>query len=172
MTTRRNFFAGAALLAAGLPLGRALAEAPKGEQPGPMYLFVQNAKSMTFDKSTGTLTLKEISPMTVYFSDRPDRITGNMPTTSFMPLWKDGKDSFDKDPPNATLSIFTAGKVSDTVVELRDPVLKGETLSYKVKILEGELPANGGAAALFIDVIGMPLTPVSYAGAARRRVRW
>ncbi len=172
MTTRRKFIAGAALLAAGLPLSRALAEAPKGEQPGPMYLFVQNAKSMTFDKSTGTLTLKELSPMTVYFSDRPDRITGNMPTASYMSLWKDGKDSFDKVPPNATLSIFTAGKVGDTVVELRDPALKGENLSYKVKILEGELPAKGGAAALFIDVIGMPLTPVSYAGAARRRVRW
>lgn len=172
MTTRRKFISGAALLAAGLPLGQALAQAPKGAPQGPVYLFVQNAKGMTFDKATSTLTLKDVSPLTVYFSDRPDRITGNMPTTSYMSLWKDGKDSFDNVPPNATLSIFTADKVSDTVVELRNPVLKGGDLSYKVKILEGELPAMGGASALFIDVIGMPLTPVSYAGAARRRIRW
>jgi hypothetical protein len=30
------------------------------------------------------------------------------------------------------------------------------------------MPATGGPVALFIDVIGMPLTPLSYAGVARR----
>jgi hypothetical protein len=30
------------------------------------------------------------------------------------------------------------------------------------------MPASGGPASLFIDIIGMPLTPMSYAGVARR----
>ena len=34
--------------------------------------------------------------------------------------------------------------------------------------LEGNMPAKGGPVSLFIDIIGMPLTPVSYAGMARR----
>jgi hypothetical protein len=33
------------------------------------------------------------------------------------------------------------------------------------------MPASGGAVSVFIDVIGMPLTPLSYAGVARRGVR-
>jgi hypothetical protein len=54
------------------------------------------------------------------------------------------------------------------VVTLRNPVLKGDNLSYQVTILEGNMPAKGGPASLFSDVIGMPLTPVSYAGVAPR----
>jgi hypothetical protein len=49
--------------------------------------------------------------------------------------------------------------------------LQGENLAYKVKVLEGEMPARANDVSLFIDVIGMPLTPVSYAGAARRTYR-
>ena len=30
------------------------------------------------------------------------------------------------------------------------------------------MPKNGGACALFVDVIGRPLTPISIAGANRR----
>jgi|APFre7841882724_1041349.scaffolds.fasta_scaffold12072_2 hypothetical protein len=33
------------------------------------------------------------------------------------------------------------------------------------------MPAKGGSVSLFIDIIGMPLTPVSYDGAARRTAR-
>jgi len=57
------------------------------------------------------------------------------------------------------------------VVELRDPTLAGNDLSYQVKTLEGTIPASAGAASLFIDIIGMPLTPISYAGARRRAWR-
>jgi hypothetical protein len=132
---------------------------------------VQNAKSMAFDKANGKLVLKDVSPVTVFFSDRPQRIAGNMPTSAFIPFWKDGKDSFLKDPPNANLSIFGGGKVTDVVVVLRDPVLTGEDLSYDIKILQGEPPPAAGPVSVFIDIIGMPLTPLSYAGIDRRMWR-
>ena len=48
------------------------------------------------------------------------------------------------------------------------PELKGDDLSYTVKIVDGEMPATASDPSVFIDVIGMPLTPVSYAGVARR----
>ena len=84
------------------------------------------------------------------------------------PFWGEGKDSFLKNPPNATLSFLEDQSHTDAVVELRDPELVDEDLSYRVKILDGEIPSSAGLASLFIDIIGMPLTPLSFAGARRR----
>jgi hypothetical protein len=132
-------------------------------------LFVQNAKNMSL--SEGKLVLRGVNPVTVCFTDRPARMAGHMQTSRFVPLWSQGKDSFLKDNPNATLSVFSGDNVADLVVELSNPQLSGDDLTYDVRLLEGTPPANGGACALFIDIIGMPATPMSYAGAARRAWR-
>jgi hypothetical protein len=132
-------------------------------------LFVQNAKNVNFDN--GKLVLQGVNPVTVCFTDRPARLAAHMQTSRFILLWSQGKDSFLKDNPNATLSVFSGDNVSDLVVELSNPQLAGNDLTYDVRILEGTLPTNGGACALFIDIIGMPRTPVSYAGVARRSFR-
>jgi hypothetical protein len=132
-------------------------------------LFVQNAKNMTF--SQGKLVLRGVNPVTVAFTDRPARMAGHMQTSRFVPLWSHGKDSFLKNNPNATLSVFRGDNVSDLVVELSNPQLSGNDLTYDARLLEGTPPANGGACALFIDIIGMPATPMSYAGVARRAWR-
>jgi hypothetical protein len=132
-------------------------------------LFVQNAKSMSF--SEGKLVLRGVNPVTVCFTDRPARMAGHMQTSKFVPLWSQGKDSFLKDNPNATLSVFSGDNVADLVVELSNPQLSGSDLTYDARILEGTPPVNGGACSLFIDIIGMPATPVSYAGVARRSFR-
>ena len=132
-------------------------------------LFVQNAKNVSF--SEGKLVLRGVNSVTVCFTDRPARMAGHMQTSKFVPLWSQGKDSFLKDNPNATLSVFSGDKVSDLVVELSNPKLSGDDLTYDTRILEGTLPAEGGACALFIDIIDMPATPMSYAGVARRAYR-
>jgi hypothetical protein len=142
----------------------------KGKPSGKMdVLYVQNAKSVTVEK--GKLVLHGVNPATVCFTDRPARLAGHLPTSSFIPLWSEGKDSFLKDPPNATLSIFSGDKVSDLVVEISNPVLAGNDLTYDVKVLEGAPSVKGGECSLFIDIIGCPRTPYSYAGAARRAYR-
>jgi hypothetical protein len=61
--------------------------------------------------------------------------------------------------------------MEDVVLVLQEPELVGDDLSYQVRVLDGTLPAEAGPASLFIDVIGMPLTPVSFAGARRRSFR-
>ena len=76
--------------------------APKSAQ----LLFVQNAAGLSF--ADGKLVLKNVELLTICFSDRPERLAGHMPTTEFVPMWSKGKDSFLKDPPNATLSILQA----------------------------------------------------------------
>jgi hypothetical protein len=161
----------AALMAAAAPIKSALAQAPADGAKQADFLFVQTAKGMTFDKATMKLTLQGVSPITVFFSDRPERIAGNMRTAAFVPFWSKGKDSFLSDAPNADISILEGDKLRQIVAVLESPVLKGDTLTYTVKILQGDMPAKGADVSVFIDIIGMPLTPISYAGVARRGYR-
>jgi hypothetical protein len=67
--------------------------------------------------------------------------------------WDEGKDSFAKDPPNATVSTLGSkpGEVADAVVTLKTPKLDGTTLTFDVIVLEGSLAGASGPAALFID---------------------
>jgi hypothetical protein len=172
MITRREFMA-TALVAPVFPLGSALAQGVKEKEQAKQadFLFVQTAKGMSFDKSTNKLTLDGISSSTLFFSDRPERIAGNMKTTAFVPFWSKGKDSFLKDPPNADVSILEGDKLQQIVAVLQSPELKGDTLVYTVKVLQGDMPVKGADVSIFIDIIGMPLTPLSYAGVARRGFR-
>jgi hypothetical protein len=112
---------------------------------------VQNALSGSFDGKT--LTLKGVGP-TLFFSDRPDRVTGHLGTAEFVGHWDKGADSFAKNPPNATLSILGGKGVTSVVVELTRPSLERTTLSYKTRVLTGTLPASFKEASLFIDIFG------------------
>ena len=132
-------------------------------------LFVQTAQSVEIKNNK--LILKGVSPNTIFFSDRPDRITGHITTAQAIPKWSQGEDSFATDPPNAVLSVFSQNKTHDMVIELRNPLLKGNVLTYDMKVLHGKMIAGGGPCTLFIDSIGRPMTPHSYAGAARRSYR-
>lgn len=165
--TRRELLAGGAGLAGGLVLATAAA----GQAGVADFLFVQTARELAYDAAEARLTLGGVSPVTLFFSDRPERIAGNMRTAAFVPFWSEGADSFLSDPPNADLSFLDGGALHQVVVVLRDPVLDGERLRYTVEILQGEMPRTAAEVSLFIDVIGMPLTPVSFAGAGRRAYR-
>ena len=171
MTTRRTFVTATAAAALLAPFGPTLVKAAEEAAKQADFLFVQNAKGMTFDSATNKLTLEGVSPVTVFFSDRPERIAGNMKTAAFVPHWSKGKDSFLSDPPNADISILEGNTLKQVVAELQDPVLTGDSLTYTIKVLKGDMPAKGADVAVFIDVIGMPLTPLSYAGVARRSYR-
>ncbi len=130
------------------------------------YLFVQSAHRAALDG--GVLRLSGVSPATIAFSDRPERFAGHIPTSAFIGFWSKGKDSFEADPPNAALSIADPSVPDEIVVVLKDPRLDGDDLIYNVDVIEGSGTAAGGPASLFIDVIGLPWTPASFAGTARR----
>lgn len=135
------------------------------------WLFVQNAQSVNLND--GVLTLGGINPSTVCFTDRPERMAALTATEEFIAFWNEGegKDSFEKDPPNATLSLVTEDGANDVVLTLMNPIIENNTLTYDVDIIAGSEALEGGAASLFIDVIGRPLTPGSVAGVARRSSR-
>ena len=131
-------------------------------------LFVQTAHGLT--TTDGTITLKMLSPSTLYFADRPKREVGHMSTEHFVAVWDEGDNSFADDPPNAVVSYLDPKHdfPEDTVVVLRDPRIEGSDLTYSIEILDGTLPKEAGPVALFIDPFGRPLSPVSVAGMNRR----
>jgi hypothetical protein len=134
-------------------------------------LIVMNAKGASLQD--GTLTLTGVASNSIVFADRPVRAAGHALTTHLLEEWTpaaDSSDSFAKDPPNATVSVFSkdGAKVADAVVVLKSPKLEGDRLTFAVDVLEGDLAGADGPASVFIDIIGRPLTPLSFAGVARR----
>lgn len=132
-------------------------------------LIVMNSAGAALDG--GVLTLKGVAGNSIVFADRPVRSAGHAPTSVLLDEWNPSyPDSFYADPPNATVSVFgeTERYVYDAVVTLKNPRMQGADLLFDVDVLEGSLTGATGPAAVFIDIIGRPLTPLSYAGVARR----
>ena len=130
------------------------------------FLFVQEGESGSLvptDNGNFTLTMNDVVPYTMYFSDRPDRIAG------FYPMEKFIADFGWNVSPNAAISLVGAKESEDTmIVELSNPTYNATTkkmiysvhllVNYKgdkLKELEAKadqnLPTKLGKIALFID---------------------
>jgi len=134
-------------------------------------MFVQTASGVRTDD--GAMTLLGLTPHTIYFSDRPERIVGHLTTHRFLQWWSEGDDSFAVDPPNAVLAWGEAGTddPEEAVVVISDPTVTEGGLRYQIQTLQGSPPAQAGPCVLFIDPLGRPLSPVSVAGVRRRDMR-
>ncbi|ANY80906.1 hypothetical protein BB934_23960 [Microvirga ossetica] len=135
-----------------VPLEKSIGQTtPTGPVPS---LAVLNAAGAKLEG--GKLILTGVAPNSIVFADRPVRAAGHVMTEQFIMQWDEGKDSFAKDPPNATVSVLggDGSKVSDAVVTLKTPKLEGGNLTFDVVVLEGGLAGSSGPAALFIDRFG------------------
>ena len=151
-----------------VPLQKTIGQARPEVVPS---MIVLNARGASLQGQQ--LTLVGVAPNSIVFADRPVRSAGHVLTAHLLEEWGTGSDSFAKDPPNATVSVFSkdGSGVRDAVVVLKTPNLSGDRLTFEVQVLEGDLTGADGPASVFIDIIGMPLTPMSYAGVARRTTR-
>ena len=158
-----------------VPLQKAIGQAKDAKPEVVPSLIVLNARGATLQGQK--LTLAGVAPNSIVFADRPVRSAGHVLTAHLLEEWATGSDSFAKDPPNATVSVFSkdGSTIRDAVVVLKTPTLSGDQLTFDVQVLEGDLAGADGAASVFIDIIGMPWTPLSFAGVARRtaaRAAW
>jgi hypothetical protein len=146
------------------PIG--IATSAKPEIVPSLIVFNSHGVSLQGNK----LVLTGVSSSSIVFADRPVRSAGHDLTSHIIDDWATGTDNFAKDPPNATVSAFSkdGATIRDVVVVLKTPKLEGDRLTFDVDVLEGNLTGADGAAAVFIDIIGRPFTPMSYAGVARR----
>jgi hypothetical protein len=155
-----------------VPLQKSIGQARPEVVPS---LIVLNARGASLQGQQ--LTLAGVAPNAIVFADRPVRSAGHVLTAHLLEEWATGSDSFAKDPPNATVSVFSkdGSAIRDAVVVLKTPNLAGDRLTFEVQVLEGNLAGADGPASVFIDIIGMPWTPLSFAGVARRtaaRAAW
>jgi hypothetical protein len=120
-------------------------------------LIVLNSRGATLQGDM--LTLTGVTPNSILFADRPVRAAGHILTAHLIADWgasTPGNDSFVKDPPNATVSVFSKdGSVKDAVVVLNNPKLDGDKLTFNVQTLEGDLSGGDGPASIFIDIFGV-----------------
>lgn len=119
-------------------------------------LFIQTAENMVFDGKR--LTLIDVSPRVIWFTDRPEQKTGYMTTEKFLSVWAKGANSFAADPPNVVLVIKDT-KTDPAVIEISAPQFSDNNISYIIEIIEGKLPPSGNATTLIIDgkIIGIDL---------------
>ena len=139
------------------------------DKEAPSLLYIQTANSGTYIEKDGrhVITLVEVSPSTVWFADRPERVTGHELTELFIAKWGEGEDSFADDPPNAALELLdNNGQSAVFIVELTNAFYDpdSEIVQYDIKILDeptqglshykiinAKIPSTFEQAVLFID---------------------
>jgi hypothetical protein len=180
---------GAGFAAATIAQASAQDATPAGTSAGLSLLFVQHAGSTTLGPGSvdsATLTMTGVTSQTLYFSDRPVRLTGALPTASFAAAFP---QVFADDPPNAVLIGHPEAGADDeesVVIELTQPVydLATATLTFEVQLLDAGMIGERGfegepladlstmreyaEAHLFIDDAPMSNTAGCMADCARR----
>jgi len=115
------------------------------------YLYIQYASTAVLTPTnwaTGqyTLALKDFPPYVIYFSDRPNRVSGILCMRKFLKIWEQGKnDNFGKNPPNVSITgirLHLLDKEKDEffTVELSHPQYdeKKQLLLYDATVLTAD----------------------------------
>ena len=153
----------------GLVLLFAIAIPVFAEPERTVFMFVQTGNSGSFvpkaDKpGEYVLSLTGVSPLTIYFSDRPLRLAGRIGTDEMVK----GSMFDGANPPNAAVELQYGTDEADVIIgELRNPVYDAvkRTIRYDVKVLsdvteglafysarrDDKLPREFKEVAIFID---------------------
>lgn len=128
----------------------------------PSYEYVQQAASMTFDGTN--MTVEGLAPATIFFSDRPYRLTGQMDAQKFVDLWKSPNGPFAVDPPNAAVSVLGNVSEAPAIVELTSAEKSPTGIKYGVKVISGKLPDSASNIAIFVDAVHVRRVGPGYYG--------
>lgn len=163
-------------------------EKPAGEQVSLLYSLTGDAGSMRLLPGSGNryaFTLKGADERTVWFSNRPARHSGTLPTAGFVEQWTGL--GFTEDPPNVAITVHEPDGATDTIVAvMRKPrITKSGTLRAIMEVLSTEraraltgnlarhgdahdatIPRSLGSVSMFIDDVdgtwienGCPIQP-------------
>jgi hypothetical protein len=151
----------------------AAAKPPKVQQVSVLYALTAARGTLTAvegKKRHYVLTLRAASDHVTWFTDRPARQSGFLPTAGFVSRW--AGYGFDTDPPNVALVVREPSGATDTVVAVmtRPKVTATGVFTARLRVLSMDqaqalgshlkshagrhdlkIPARFTAAALFID---------------------
>ena len=118
------------------------------------WLFSQTADAGSISPNgdgTWTLTLTDVDPVVLAFTDRPLRDAQAGTAERLVEAWP---DMFGDSNPNGVVVAHNAeGATNSAVVELMDPAIDGSTMTYTVKVLTNEGgPAVSGRSYSFEQV--------------------
>lgn len=109
----------------------------------PSWLFSHTSDSGSLeDNGDGsfTLTLNDIDPHTMAFTDRPNRDSAIIDTADLVERWP---TMFADSAPNAVLVEHQAtGEANSVVLTLENPSLSGTTLTFDALVLTEEVPQS------------------------------
>ena len=101
---RRTLLAGFGVLVLTVLLVGTAVLADRNNAPQGEWLMVMKAEQAQFVEATNgdyTLTLTDVDPVTLAFTDRPERTAGTWDTTVVLDYWD---SEFDGEPPNAAVT--------------------------------------------------------------------
>jgi hypothetical protein len=154
---------------------------PKSQKVSVLYALTAARGTLTAvegKKRTYVLTLRAASDHVTWFTDRPARQSGFLPTAGFVSRW--AGQGFDADPPNVALVVREPSGATDTVVAVmtRPKVTKG-VFTARLRVLSMDqakavgshlaghagrhdttIPARFTSAALFIDDVTGPCSGI------------
>lgn len=132
---RTSLFAGIGVLILTVLLVGTAVLADRHNAPQGEWLMVMKAEQAEFAEATNgnyTLILTDVDPVTLAFTDRPERTAQAWDTTVVLDYWE---SEFDGDPPNAAVTADGVG----VVVTLSDPRVGMSARS------DGAVTPNAGA---------------------------
>ena len=119
------------------------------------YQFVLS--SDTGSLKDGKLTLNGV-PIVTFYSLGVKSGDGHFLLKEFIRMWNNDARVLKTDPPNGTLSVLSDRGSSGAVIEISEPGATVNSITFKARILEGELPLGFGPSTLFLKLsVSAPL---------------
>lgn len=158
MTTKRWLVTGVIALVFGLggfAIGSVTTnDGASGETQESNWLFSQTANAGSISPNgddTWTLTLREVDPNVMGFTDRPLREAQSGSVERLVEEWP--VMFADSNPNGVVVAHNASAETNSAVVELMDPTLDGTTMTYTVRVLTNEGgPAEPGVTYDFSQV--------------------
>jgi len=119
------------------------------DSKNPRYQFVLSPDTGSF--KDGKLTLNGV-PIVTFYTLGAKRQDGHFLLKDFILMWNNNARLIKSDPPNGTLSVLSDKGASGAVIEFSEPSATINTLTFKARILEGELPEEFGPSSLFFKL--------------------
>jgi len=145
---RKGLILTAALIASVAMTGLfAAAENVIDDSKTPEYLFILTADTGTF--KDGKLTLNG-TPIVAFYALGEKRDDGHFFSEQFVKMWDTKAVILKADPPNGTINILDDKGSYSAVMEFSEPKADINTITFKARVLEGDIPASFNSTSMFL----------------------